>query len=224
MKFLLILRWRELLILFLMMMATTPLFWLTDVDLQMARLFYQGGDGVLAWSWGNWWLWKGLFIFAPKVLVVIAIGSLLVVLLGYFHKPTGPFRRKAMYVLLVIALGPGLVVNLVFKDHWGRPRPLHITEFGGHNDYVPPLQIADTPHKSFPCGHCSVSYALFAGYFLSRKRKKSLLSLTLVAALLMGVSRMAAGGHFVSDVLWSGYLVFLVAWLLYYGWYVRKPD
>ncbi|NBV75853.1 MAG: PAP2 family protein, partial [Methylococcaceae bacterium] len=33
--------------------------------------------------------------------------------------------------------------------------------------------------------------------------------------------RMAAGGHFLSDILWSGYLVFLVAYGLYYGWYRR---
>jgi membrane-associated PAP2 superfamily phosphatase len=40
----------------------------------------------------------------------------------------------------------------------------------------------------------------------------------------MGFTRMTSGGHFLSDILWSGYLVFLVAFLLYYGWYNRDSD
>ncbi|MDD5271664.1 MAG: phosphatase PAP2 family protein [Methylovulum sp.] len=214
-------RWWELSILLLLMCLTTPIFWLTDLDQQAAALFYQGGSGPTAWGFGEWWLWRALFAYAPKLLVAAAVGALLVALGGTVWPRWQAWRRPALYILLVIAIGPGLVVNLGFKDHWGRPRPLHISEFGGHNDYVPPLQIADTPHKSFPCGHCSIGYALFALYFLSRKRKGFYFALTLVAAMLMALSRMAAGGHFVSDILWSGYLVFLVAWLLYYGWYVR---
>ncbi|MFZ2449158.1 MAG: phosphatase PAP2 family protein [Methylovulum miyakonense] len=217
-------RWRELLILLLLMSVTTPIFWLTDLDQRAAALFYQGGDGHSAWAWGDWWLWRGLFAYAPKMLGTVAVGALLLAITSYAVGRLTPWRRPALYVALVIALGSGVVVNWVFKDNWGRPRPLHTSELGGHNDYVPPLQIGGTPHKSFPCGHCSVGYALFALYFLSRKRKAFYFALTLVAAFTMGLSRMAAGGHFISDILWSGYLVFLVAWLLYYGWYERGQD
>lgn len=214
-------RWRELLILIVLMGISTPLFWLTDLDKQAAAWFYRGGEGESAWTWGDWWLWRGLFAYAPKVLVVAAVGALLVALASLWVARLQAWRKPALYILLVIALGPGVVVNWVFKDNWGRPRPLHVTEFGGHYDYVPPVQIGGTPHKSFPCGHCSVGFALFAGYFLARRRKAVYFSLAVVAGGIMAVSRMAAGGHFLSDFLWSGYLVFLVAWLLYYGWYGR---
>jgi membrane-associated PAP2 superfamily phosphatase len=217
-------RWRELSILVLLMVLTTPIFWLTDADQQAAAWFYQPGAGHSAWPFGEWWLWRGLFAYTPKLLVAAAVSALLVVLGSFVVGRWQRWRRPALYILLVIAIAPGLVINLVFKDHWGRPRPLHIAEFGGTNTYIPPLQIGDTPHKSFPCGHCSIGFALFALYFLSRRRKAFYLALTLVAAAIMAVSRMAAGGHFVSDILWSGYLVFLVAWLLYYGWYVRGQS
>jgi membrane-associated PAP2 superfamily phosphatase len=97
-----------------------------------------------------------------------------------------------------------------------------MTEFGGHHEYIPPLQLGHTGEKSFTCGHCSVGFAFFALYFLSRKRKDFYLALTVVFGLTLGLTRMSAGGHFLSDILWSGYLVFFVAWVVYYGWYDRS--
>jgi membrane-associated PAP2 superfamily phosphatase len=147
-----------------------------------------------------------------------------VFLLSHFHDRSRRFRRKALYILLVIAIGPGLIVNLVFKDHWGRPRPMHINQFGGEYRYVPPLKLGHTPDKSFVCGHCSVGYSFFALYFLAQNYKLFYFILTVGLAWTMGFTRMTSGGHFVSDILWSGYLVFLVAFALYYGWYNRNAD
>ncbi|MDP2903240.1 MAG: phosphatase PAP2 family protein [Methylovulum sp.] len=214
-------RWLELLALMALISVTTPIFWLTDVDYQVASLFYQPGDGINVWPWKQWWLWDYLFRYATKFAVAIVVGALLIAISSYALPKLIPWRRPAIYIVLVIALGPGLVVNVIFKDHWGRPRPVHISEFGGQYAYVPPLQIGNTPDKSFPCGHCSVAYLFFACYFLSRKRKAFYFLLTLLFALMMALTRLSAGGHFISDILWSGYLVFLVAWLVYYGWYER---
>ncbi|MDO9106223.1 MAG: phosphatase PAP2 family protein [Methylovulum sp.] len=214
-------RWRELSILVVLMGITTPIFWVTDLDRRAAALFYLPDGGVNVWPWQHWWLWDYLFRYGDLFAVVVAAGALLVALASYAIAAAIPWRRPALYIVLVIALGPGLVVNLVFKDHWGRPRPVHVSEFGGSYHYIPPLQIGDTRDKSFPCGHCSVGYMFFALYFLSRKRKAFYFVLTLVLALMMALARMSAGGHFLSDILWSGYLVFLLAWLVYYGWYER---
>jgi membrane-associated PAP2 superfamily phosphatase len=160
---------------------------------------------------------------------VAGVIAFLVYMLSHFNAYSRRFRRRALYVLLVIAIGPGLVVNLIVKDHWGRPRPVHVKEYGGEYRYVPPGQIGHTPDKSFVCGHCAVGYTFFVLYFLSQNHKVVYFLLTLALAWTMGFTRMTAGGHFVSDILWSGYLVFLVAWALYYGWYIqlkwwRKPE
>jgi len=213
---------REILILVLLACVTTPVFWLTNLDREIAGLFYRPDNGASEWPWQKWWLWDFLYRYAPVFTLSIAIGAFLIAVLGYLSPKLISLRRPAIYILLVIALGPGLVVNLIFKDHWGRPRPVHVGEFGGQLNYIPPLEIGDTDDKSFPCGHCSVGYMFFALYFLSRKRKAFYLTITLSLAMLMALTRMTAGGHFISDILWSGYLVFLVAWVLYYGWYVRK--
>jgi len=220
---------RELAALLLLMLLTTPVFWLTDLDHRLMAWFYHPETPGDPWPVRQWWLAKPLYDYAFPFTVLAGVLAFAVYMFGHFHAYTRRFRRRALYVLLVIAIGPGLVVNLIVKDHWGRPRPVHVKEYGGQYDYVPPGRIGHTPDKSFVCGHCSVGYVFFVLYFLSQNHKLVYFLLTLVLAWGMGFIRMTAGGHFVSDILWSGYLVFLVAWSLYYGWFIevkwwRRPP
>lgn len=216
---------REGLILIFLMVTTTMLFWWTDLDSQMAAIFYEPGNAEQPWPYQQVSFVKILYDYAFPFTVISGLTALTVFVAGHFHHYTRRFRRKALYILLVIALGPGVVVNLVVKDHWGRPRPVHVQRFGGQYEYVPPVKIGHTPEKSFVCGHCSVGYTFFVLYFLSQNHKAMYFGLTLALAWTMGVTRMTSGGHFLSDILWSGYLVFLVAFALYYGWFVRvKPG
>ena len=215
----------ELSILLLLALATTVVFWATDLDHRLMSGFFRPDNPDNPWPIQRWWLVKPLYDYAFPFTVVAGVIAILVYMLSHFHAYTSRFRRRALYVLLVIAIGPGLVINLIVKDHWGRPRPVHVKEYGGEYAYIPPGQIGHSPDKSFVCGHCSVGYAFFVLYFLSQNHKALYFALTLVLAWTMGFTRMTAGGHFVSDILWSGYLVFLVAWALYYGWYLdlRRP-
>ena len=225
MKFMQADRWRqEILILLFLAVTTTLLFWFTDLDLKAAKLFYHPDNIGDVWPERHWWLWRILFDYAFPFTVSSGSIAFFIYVIGHFHDWSRRFRRQALYILLVIAIGPGLVVNLIFKDHWGRPRPVHVEQFGGQYQYVPPLKIGPTPDKSFVCGHCSVGYSFFALYFLAQNYKLFYFALTLGLAWTMGFTRMTSGGHFISDILWSGYLVFLVAFALYYGWYDRSKD
>ncbi len=215
---------RELAVLLLLVVVTSLVFWQTDLDLRAAAWFYHPERALGPWPDQYWQPWKLLYDYAFPFTVVSGLASLLVYLLGHVHAPSRRFRRKALYILLVIALGPGLLVNLIVKDHWGRPRPVHVQQFGGEYGYIPPGQVGHTADKSFVCGHCSVGYAFFVLYFLSQNHKLLYFILTLGLAWTLGFTRMTAGGHFLSDILWSGYLVFLVAFALYYGWFVRMPK
>jgi len=217
----------EMLALIVLAVTSTVLFWLTDLDIQLAALFYHSQHLVGDWPFQHGKVIKLLYDIAFPFTVTAGFAALAVYIVGYFHPYARRFRRRALYILLVIVLGPGLVVNLIVKDHWGRPRPLHIQQFSGEYHYVPPLKLGHTPDKSFVCGHCSVGYAFFALYFLSQNHKVFYFILTLALAWSMGFTRMTSGSHFVSDILWSGYLVFLVAFALYYGWFIRTsadPD
>jgi len=156
---------RELLIWLLLAISSTLIFWFTDIDIKLAAYFYHPENVEDVWPDKNWWLWRILFEYAFPFTVFSGIVALLVFIISHFHDKSRRFRRQALYILLVIVIGPGLVVNLIVKDHWGRPRPMHITQFGGEYEYLPPLQIGHTTDKSFVCGHCSVGYSFFVLYF-----------------------------------------------------------
>lgn len=208
-------QWIELAVLISLAGLTTLVFWNGKWDIALAHLFYsQHTDNP--WPNQSYWLWRGLYDFGrPSVLLTISV-ALLIVLSGFRYRPLARFRYRAIYFIAVASLGPGLIVNLVIKDNWGRPRPREIVEFNGSHPYQPPLVISDTGKKSFVCGHCSSGYMFFALYFIVRKGRLLVLCGTLFYSFLIGIGRMTAGGHFVSDILWSGYVVFGLSWFLYY--------
>lgn len=128
-------------------------------------------------------------------------------------------RRAAIYLLLALALGPGLVVNTVFKDHWGRARPAQIVNFGGTKRLTPAFVPANQcrTNCSFPAGDPAVGFFLVAAALLvpGTAPRRLAIAGAIAAGVALGVVRLAQGGHFLSDVVASGFLVSGLSWLLY---------
>ena len=126
-------------------------------------------------------------------------------------------QRAGLFLGLVLLLGPGLLVNVGLKTLWGRPRPIQCTSFGGDRVFLPvgTLATQSLTNSSFPSGHAAVAFYLIAPSFLvSRSRpclRRNLFLSGLCYGCAMGLTRILQGGHFVSDVLWAGTLVYLVS-------------
>jgi lipid A 4'-phosphatase len=125
-------------------------------------------------------------------------------------------RPAALFLALSLLLGPGLMVNGVFKDHWGRARPGQVLQFGGSAHFSPPWVMSDQCEKncSFVCGDASLGYVLVAIAFVSR-RPRLWFAAGLVLGSALGLMRMGQGGHFLSDVIFSFYVVYFTAWALH---------
>ena len=161
------------------------------------------------------------------------IPGILVSLLSFFTWIYSRTNKKLAILrpyLLICALTPiiasALLVNLVLKDHTGRPRPREIKQFNGNWEYLPALQtgIPGRGH-SFPCGHCSIAFTLTSGVVFWRRSRKfaiSSLSLGLVFGIMMSIARIAQGGHFITDAMWSLGVVWLTLTALYY--FVYQPP
>lgn len=128
--------------------------------------------------------------------------------------------RAGLFLVLVFIIGPGLIVNQGFKNHWGRPRPHQIQDFGGLHAFVPvgspgPLQ---QHNSSFPSGHAAVAFYLMSPGFILHARRRRLSNTLLFGGLLFGgamaLVRVIQGGHFVSDVLSSAAIVYFTAVIL----------
>lgn len=219
---------RDLGLLFGLALVTTLPFWFTDLDMAAQRLFYRPEDPAGPWPVAQEPLFNFLFHVVPFLTVVLALGAVAILLGARLWAVLHRWRLSAVFILLGLVVGPGLVVNAIFKDHWGRDRPRHVETLGGQNAYQPPLVLNEAGQgKSFPCGHCSVAF-LLAGFWLLWRRRYPRVALIALAAsvtlgALVGMARMAAGGHFLSDVLWSAWLTWLVLLVLYY-FVLRIPD
>ena len=128
-----------------------------------------------------------------------------------------PPRRSAAYLLAVLVIGPGVVVNLVFKDHWGRARPAHTQEFGGERTFSPPLIVSDQCARncSFVSGDASVGFSIAALALVIAGRRRRWMTIGLAAGIAIGLLRIALGRHYPSDVIFSGVFVLLTAAVLH---------
>lgn len=221
---------REFLLLTALMIVLTLPFWLSQLDIIAAGRFYHPDLSDNPWPDENLGLWDFLYEAAPILALLLLLGALGVLGFSGTDAKTRLTRRRALFVLLSVMLGPGLIVNLVFKDHYGRPRPRQIEQFQGHLTYQPP-GLPGEEGKSFPCGHCSVGFVTWVFYFLTRRKRAGLATGILFAAttfgVLIGIGRMAAGAHFLSDIIWSGLLSYAVCTLLYHplvGRWENKPQ
>ena len=211
-------------ILLIIIILTTVIFWVSDLDMTVTDYFYSPLSQNSDWPISEKPFWYFFYEMAPVISMLIAFGSLLVIFGSLISKKWKHHRKAAYFILSVFVVGPGIIVNTIFKDNWGRPRPDQVVEFGGNHQYVPPLLFnSEGRGKSFPCGHSSVGYALIAFWFLWRTRRPKLahgmLFGSLILGTLIGFSRLANGAHFLSDVLWSAWIPIFTASTLYYLFY-----
>lgn len=205
------------------MLPATLLFWLTDWDLAWSGYYYREGAG---WPLGEQPFWRAVRLYGVVPGMVLTVLALVAVSLSYWSVRWLPWRKPALTWILVIALGPGIMVNLILKDHWGRPRPRDVIEFGGTKTHQQVwVKGTKSNGKSFPCGHCSMGYLLAVPFLLLRHRYRRAAWLFLVGGLgfglLISYARLIAGAHFPSDALWSAGMVWLAGLLAYA---IVRPD
>ncbi len=195
------------------------LVFMTNGDLRIARLAVGVNN---QWPGLHHQPWIFLYRTAPVPGILLAIGALIILCTGFISSSLKRYRRQSLFIILLLALGPGLLVNVILKNHLGRPRPQELTEFGGRQQFVQFWQSGPTKHNSsFPSGHASIAFFLMAPWFIFRNRRRSLgwsfLWLGTGFGLLVGMARIMQGGHFLSDVLWAGGLVYIsgevLSWL-----------
>ena len=199
-----------------------------ELDLAVSRYFYGFVDaGRNAFAWRLYppamlardiGLWVGTVLVAPSVVA-------LVIKLILPRRKLLISGRAILFLTMTMALGPGLLVNVVLKDHWARPRPIDVTQFGGTEHFVAWWDPrGDCPGNcAFVSGDVAGAFWTIAPAALAPPQWRAL---AYGAALALGTGmaalRVMAGGHFVSDVAFAGVFTFLIIWLTY-GFIYRWP-
>lgn len=202
---------------FVILALATLIFRFFDFDGAISRCFYLEGQGFYLKSSQPW-----LILYRHGNIPGLLVGflGLFLIMARLIWKKIGPHWKTGVFLALLLIIGPGLIVNAIFKGHWGRPRPVEIVDFGGEQTYLPVWQKGMAGQgKSFPSGHASIGYYLMAPFFflypMGRKRWGLLfLALGLVYGTTMGIGRIVQGAHFASDVLWSAGFVYFAGIVL----------
>lgn len=133
--------------------------------------------------------------------VVVPLYALATVGLWFLARPYGPVQWKLASASALVSAAVALLANQAISHLWERPRP-----FTAHASLTHVLG-ARTTDPSFPSDHAAAAFAIaFAVFAFSRRAGVVFLT----AASLIGLSRIALGMHYPSDVL-AGLLVGLVS-------------
>jgi len=198
-----------------------------QIDLAVAGAFYDPAGGFIL---KNQPLVRLVYDIVPWISRVVLAALLVFLLLARSTHRRHPFflaHRKAMtYLLLVALVGPLLLVNGVFKEYWGRARPSQIEQFGGERQFTRAAVPADQCRKncSFVSGHASTGFFFLAPAFVYTRRRRMWLVTGSTAGLLVGFVRIVQGGHFLSDVIFSGIVVYLTAVALHALMYRQRAE
>ncbi|MEP3431437.1 MAG: phosphatase PAP2 family protein [Roseibium sp.] len=196
------------------------------VDIWVSGLFYSETDGF--WAQHNPVLQKVRHL-GPYLVRAIAVCSVAVLVLKLVlpgRAPVVPLRQP-LFLVSTLILGPGILVNAIFKNNWGRPRPRSVDEFGGDLPFQPVWKITEYCDRncSFVSGEASASIWLVSIAFLvPASWRKAVLSFVLPLCLILSTNRVAFGGHFFSDTLISWGVTLLVVLSLYWLLYQKQPP
>ncbi len=161
-------------------------------------LWHRYSLDILATRWIN--SLSGGFVFLDTILVVVAIWGvpaivLVVAVLWVPSMSLRPSPRRLHVRHVVVASGLSAALGLLFNQavllfvHRARPYDSGITH----------LLIDRSTDFAFPSDHATVAFAVAATFLLHGRRSIGLLFMA--AAVLVGLSRVYVGTHFVSDVL-----------------------
>ncbi len=194
----------------------------SEIDLIVSRWFYDPVAG--GFYFNNYTFVQVIydcFKHLPKLLLPALVLFLIVSIKLAWCKNQ---RKLCSFALIALLIGPGLIVHTVFKDSWDRARPRHIVEFGGTKEFSPAWVISDQCERncSFVSGHAAMGfYFMILGWLLNSRKW---LYAGIGIGALVGMIRVFQGGHFISDSILAGFVVYWSFWLMAKWMKIPEPG
>jgi lipid A 4'-phosphatase len=134
--------------------------------------------------------------------------------------------KKVCYLVLVLALGAGLIVNLGFKDNFGRARPRDVAEFGGTRQFTPAFVVSTECRRncSFSSGEAAAGFFSIAIVYSLARRRRFAVAAAVAFGAVVSIARIASGAHFLSDAVVSFFIMWLLADCLHYYMRLAPPE
>ena len=196
-----------------------------QLDLAVTHIFYGErhafyGTSFLGRTFREIFRLASYTIFAAFVLAYISARL-------YARKRLVPTGRNLAFLALTLALGPGLLVNGLIKEHSHRPRPFQTQDFGGTMAVPPVRPFRRAVHDGL--------LVRFGRDFdrLVEPRAGAVDAAALARGgdrrlapvhYIMGVERIAYGGHYLSDVMFGALINWALVLAAAMSMRIRLPD
>jgi lipid A 4'-phosphatase len=200
------------------------------VDIAVSRAFLQT-DGSFLLANSAFGEDIRMPIWLASVAVAVAGAVMLCASLLRGRNAQSSWRLWAFVTALYVC-GTGLLVNVLLKQNWGRARPVTIQEFGGDRLFTPPFEIAGqcSSNCSFVSGEAAsaaamaIVIAVCFGRALPKPWRGMVYGLVAAVYALAAGMRVAAGRHFLSDVVFAGLFMLILARLFYRAFGVTRAH
>lgn len=196
-----------------------------SLDVSVSRLFSDAAHGhnfVLRFD-PNLILARNTSMWLIAALVAPAVAAAVLKLIFPRRRLLMP-GRAILFLIATLAIGPGLLVNGILKEHWGRSRPVDVASLGGTDRFVAWWDPRGQCRKncSFVSGDISGAFWTLAPATLAPPPwRAAAYAGALAFGTAVSLMRMAAGAHFVTDAVFAGVFMFLIIWTahgLIYRW------
>ncbi|MDC0037836.1 phosphatase PAP2 family protein [Alphaproteobacteria bacterium] len=183
-----------------------------SIDIYIGGLFYEGNQKFFIESFSLTSI-MARKIFLPLLIVYIIICPILSLYIPIKNIFFG-FKfilKDIIFIFSSVLFNLIIVVNVLLKGFWGRARPNDILDFGGEDKFSAWFQYSDACNSncSFVSGDASVGFSLIVLYLITKNRLFFWLSL--FSGIILGVVRISEGGHFFSDILMSGLIIYFLS-------------
>jgi lipid A 4'-phosphatase len=184
-----------------------------QIDLYVTSFFYNENTFLLKDSMFERFFYKSV----PIMISITSIGSIAIFIYNQITKKNilNINKRAILFIILFLSIAPGLIVNSILKEHWGRARPAQTIQFGGNMQFTPAFVISPENGNSFSCGHGAAAFSMLGFALLAKRRRKLWITLALTYGVLVSIARIIAGGHFLSDTVTSFFIVYISTYILY---------
>ena len=186
----------------------------SSFDIYLSSLFYQGERQFALQSFDLFTLLIRKFFLNLLIvyLFVLPIVSIYIPIKKIFFNYIFTIK-DVFFIILSGLLSLVFFVNIIFKNMWGRARPNEIIQLGGKEGFTPWFKVSSACdiNCSFVSGDAAVGFFIIILYFITNN--KNFLWISLFSGYILGITRIMEGGHFFSDVLFSGFLIFILSYI-----------
>jgi lipid A 4'-phosphatase len=206
------------------LLATMVFLWFPKIDLSISGAFHvrSGTFSGQSLQWVQ--ALRGSFTGAFYLSVAISLAGL-VLTRNRTRRWLSLDDKQWLFLAICLGMGPGVLANVVLKDHWGRARPKQVVEFGGAKTFTPPIIPTDqcANNCSFVSGEAAAIFMPFYALGLIVPQwTTTLLVAGTVCGIAAGFVRVAQGAHFLSDVIFAGVFMAMTAGLIYRAMFGRS--